>query len=364
MNKQWLYNLAKSSEEAGGYKLQFRILEAVAEKLERNNSWELQECYKKLAEAYAKRDELEKAQNAFRKMGTFQAMRGNLSSTYQKRSLGSTYMTHKMWDDAEAIFTEIINDLDASSYDRDYSQDRIMQIKQQRGDLNTQEQITENLQDMSVSMQRAMAQEFVQRNQVNKAIGVYEKIRKEMPEDFESRAQLAALYSRNNQHDKANETWSELLNADPENTKYQDGMVNSLQDAGKKDEALQLTLKYIEADPDSSVHHIRLAKYYANNDRIDDAIATYEKATELAPGDRQTYLQMAQLYFLNDDMPNVEKAYRNAIQFTSTDYERRNTERQIISLYRLPRDFRRKTATGRRRRNNHLGDAKNMGREP
>ena len=335
VNKQWLYDLAKSAEEAGGYKLQFRILEAVAEKLERNNSWDLQECYKKLAEAYAKRDELEKAQNAYRKMGTFQAMRGSLNSTYQKRSLGSTYMTHKMWDEAEAIFTEVINDLAASSYDRDYSQDRIMQIKQQRGDLNTQEQITENLQDMSVSMQRAMAQEFVQRNQVNKAIGVYEKIKKEMPEDFESRAQLAALYSRNNQHDKANETWAELLDADPENTKYQDGMVNSLQDAGKKDEALQLTLKYIEADPDSSVHHIRLAKYYANNDKIDDAIATYEKATELAPGDRQTYLQMAQLYFLKDDMPNVEKAYRNAIQFTPSDYERRNTERQIISLYRL-----------------------------
>lgn len=332
---QWLYNLAKSSEEAGGYKLQFRILEAVAEKLERDNSWDLQECYKKLAEAYAKRDETEKAQNAFRKMGTLQAMRGNLRSTYQKRSLGSTYMTHKMWDDAEAIFTEIINDLAASSYDRDYSQDRIMQIKQQRGELNTQEQITENLQEMSVSMQRAMAQEFAQRNQVNKAINVYEKIRKEMPEDFESRAKLASLYSQNNQHDKASETWTELLDADPENTKYQDGIVNSLQDAGKTDEALQLTLKYIEADPDSSVHHIRLAKYYANNNKIDDAIATYEKATELAPGDKQTYLQMAQLYFLKDDMPNVEKAYRNAIPFTTSEYDRRNTERQIINLYRM-----------------------------
>ena len=256
-------------------------------------------------------------------------------SIYQKRNLGATYMTHKMWDDAEVIFTEIINDLAASAYERDYSQDRIMRIKQQRGELNTQEQITENLQDMSLSMQRAMAKKFAQRNQVDKAIRVYEQIKKEMPEDFESRAQLAALYSQNNQHDKAYETWTALLNADPENTKYQDGMVNSLQDAGKKEEALQLTLKYIEAEPDSSVHHIRLAKYYANNNRIDDAIATYEKATELAPGDRQTYLQMAQLYFLKDDMTNVEKAYRNAIQFTPSEHDRRNTERQIISLYRL-----------------------------
>ena len=332
---QWLYNLAKASEEAGGYKLQFRILEAVAEKLEKENSWKLEECYKKLGEAYAKRDELEKAQNAFRKMGTLRTMKDSQRSLYEKRSLGSTYMQHKMWDDAEAIFTEIINDLAASSYERDYSQDRVMQIKQQRGEFNTPDQIADNLQEMSVSMQRAMAKEFAQRNQVDKAIDVYEKIEKEMPEDFESRAQLASLYSRNNQHDKATETWNGLIEADPENTKYQDGLVDSLQDAGKKEEALQITMKYIEAEPDSSVHHIRLAKFYANNDRIDDSIKTYEKATELAPGDRQTYLQMAQLYFLKDDMPNVEKAYRNAIQFTSSEYDRRNTERQIISLYRL-----------------------------
>ncbi len=332
---QWLYNLANASEKARGYKLQFRILEAVAEKLERQNSWQLEESYKKLGEAYAKRDELEKAQNAFRKMGTFRTMKGSQRSIYEKRSLGSTYMQHKMWDDAETVFTEIINDLAASSYDRDYSQDRVMQIKQQRGEFNTPEQISENLQDMTVSMQRAMAKEFAQRNQVDKAIDIYEQIKENMPEDFESRAQLASLYTKNNQHEKANDMWNGLMEADPENTKYQDGLVDSLQDAGKKDEALQITLKFIEDEPDSSVHHIRLAKYYANNDRIEDAIATYEKATELAPGDRQTYLQMAQLYFLKDDMPNVEKAYRNAIQFTPSEYDRRNTERQIISLYRL-----------------------------
>lgn len=332
---QWLYNLAQASDKAGSYQLQFQILEAVAEKLERENSWKLEECYKKLGQAYAKRDELEKAQNAFRKMGALQTMKGNQTSLYQKRSLGTTYMQHKMWDDAETIFTEIINDLAATSYDRDYSQDRVMQIKQQRGEFNTSEQITENLQDMGVGMRRAMAKEFAQRNQIDKAINVYEQIEKEMPEDFESRAQLASLYTRNNQHDKATEMWNGLIDADPENTKYQDGLVNSLQDAGKKEEALQITLKYIEAEPDSSVHHIRLAKFYANNDRIDDAIATYEKATKLAPGDRQTYLQMAQLYFLKDDMESVEKAYRNAIQFTPSEYERQNTERRIITLYRL-----------------------------
>ena len=332
---QWLYNLAQASEKAGSYKLQFQILEAVAEKLERENSWKLEECYKTLGEAYAKRDELEKAQNAFRKMGTLQTMQGNQRSVYQKRNLGSTYMQHKMWDDAEAIFTEIINDLAASSYDRDYSQERVMEIKQERGEFSSAEQITEDLQEMSVSMRRAMAEEFAQRNQIDKAINVYEQIEKDMPEDFESRAQLASLYSRKNQHERATEMWNGLIEADPENTKYQDGLVNSLQDAGKMEEALQITLNYIEAEPESSVHHIRLARFYANNDRIDDAITTYEKAAELAPGDKETYLQMAQLYFLKDDMGSVEKAYRSAMQLTPSEYDRRNTERQIINLYRI-----------------------------
>ena len=102
-----------------------------------------------------------------------------------------------------------------------------------------------------------------------------------MPEDLESRAQLATLYTRQNKHDEAIDVWKALLEIDPENTKYQDGLVDTYRDAGETTEAFELTQQYIERDPESSVHYARLAKLYAAEDNVDDAISTYKKAIEL-----------------------------------------------------------------------------------
>ena len=331
---QWLYNLASASEDVGGHELQFRLLEAAAKKLEDENSWDLKACYQKLGEAYAKNGELEKAQNAFRKMGNIQTMQYSGVSSYEKRRLASTYMQYKMWDDAEAIFTDIINDISAGSYDRRYARERFVQIKQSRGDLTTKQQVAEKTQEMTIGMQRAMAQELTQLGQVEKAVDIYERITKTMPEDFASRAQLATLYTRLNQHDKSYETWTTLLEADPENTKYQDGLVNSLQSAGKLAEAFELAQQYIQAEPDIGVHYVRLAKLYSDENRTDEAITTYKKAMEFAPGDRQIFLNMADLHLRNDNMAEAEKAFKNAIPFTTSSYDRENIERKLLNLYR------------------------------
>ena len=331
---QWLYNLADASDKANAHDLQFRLLEAAAEKLEHRNSWELANCYKKLGEAYAKKGEQEKAQNALRKMGTIQTMKGNGQRIYEKRGLATTYMRHEMWDDAEKLLTEIINDLSASTYERGRAQEQFMQIKQNRDGHATTKELAKKTEDLDIGMQRVMAKEFLQRNQLEEAVEIYERIAETMPEDLESRAQLATLYSRLNQHEKAAHKWTALLDADPENTKYQDGLVNSLQDAGKLNEAYALAQKYIQTEPEVGVHYVRLAKLYADDDKVDEAIATYEKAIEFSPGDRQIYLKLGDLYLLNDDVAAAENAFKNAIQFTTSEWERRQTERKLMGLYR------------------------------
>ena len=179
-----------------------------------------------------------------------------------------------------------------------------------------------------------MAQQHARSGQVKKAIDIYEQIEKVMPEDLESRAQLANLYSRRNQHDKAIQVWEALLTADPENTKYQDGLVNTYKDADKTTEALQLAQQYVESDPESSVHHIRLAKLYAADDQVDVSIDTYKKAIELGTGDGQAYRELAQLHLRQDDLDAAEKAFEKAIEHTGQDWERQNIERQLMDLYR------------------------------
>ena len=137
-------------------------------------------------------------------------------------------MQHEMWDDAEALFTEIINDLSAQRWNREQAQRQLMEIKRRRDGLAGTTRLTEKTQEMNVGTQRALAQQYMQRNQLKKAVEIYEQIAIAMPEDLESRANLATIYSRQNKHDKSIDAWKALLEADPENTKYQDGLVGRL----------------------------------------------------------------------------------------------------------------------------------------
>ena len=332
VSTQTLYNLANACD---GHELQTHILEAVARKLEQENSWAVVRCYNKLGEAYAANGELEKAQNAFRKMGNVQTMQDDGTDIYERRRLASTYMKYQMWNDAETVWAGLINDLAADWWDRDYAQRMYIDTIEKRGDLASRKQIVEQTQTLSIGLQKAIADELTQLGQVAKAISIYERIATSTPEDFESRAELAQLYTRLNIHEKASETWTSLLKADPENTKYQDGLVNSLVSAGKLKDALELSKKYIQAEPEINVHYVRLAKLYADDDRIDEALANYEKSLELAAGDRQVHIDMANLYLRTDNLEAAENAYKKAIQFTTSQWERENTETDLINLYRF-----------------------------
>ena len=333
VNTRWLTNLADAYRGANDRERERHLLESAIEKIESQSTWGLSEIYQKLGAVYAQQDEKEKAQKVFRKMGTLLLLQRG-GSFYEKERIASTYIQHEMWDDAEVLLTDIINDFSAQGWSRDQAQRQLMEIKRRRDGMVSTTVPPEETEQFNVGMQRTLAQQHARRGEVKKAIDIYERIAKVMPEDFESRAQLAKLYSRRNQHDKAIGIWEVLLEADPENTKYQDGLVDAYQDADKTTEAVELAQQYIETDPESSVNHSRLAKLYAANDQVDEAIDTYKKAIELGTGDGQAFLRLAQLHLRKDDLDAAEKAFEDAIQHTSQDWERQNIERQLMGLHR------------------------------
>ncbi|RKU15907.1 hypothetical protein C6503_13355 [Candidatus Poribacteria bacterium] len=333
-------NLTENSDSAHSTKArvlgqrdrELRLLESAIAKTDLQDTFHLTETYQKLGTAYAKKGQKEKAQDTFRKMGTFRLLQGR--GVYEKEQIANTYMQHEMWDDAEALFTEIVNDFSTQQWTREQAQRQLMQIKQRRDGLTKTTRAPEKTEKFDVGMQRTLAQQYVQQNEVKKAVEIYEKLAEIMPEDLESRAQLANLYSRQNKHDKAVDTWKALLDVDPENTKYQDGLVDAYQTADKTPEALELAQQYIEADTENGVHYARLAKLYAAEDRVDDAIEAYKKAVERNPGDGRVHRQLAQLYLRKDDLDAAEKAFKDAIQYTGQEWERRSIERQLMSVYK------------------------------
>ena len=333
MNGQWFNSLADAYRGANDRDRELQLLESAVAKMSLQNTWTISESYQKLGTIYAQKGEKEKAQDAFRKMGSTRLMQ-RAGSFYEKEQVANTYMSQEMWDDAEVLFTEILNDFSVQRWTRDQAQRQLMEIKRRRDGLAQTTQMAKKAEKFNVGTQRALAQQHARQGEVKKAIDIYEQIVQVMPEDFESRAQLATLYTRQNKHDMAIDAWKALLEADPENTKYQDGIVNTYQDADKITEALELALQYIDTDPESSVHHVRLAKLYAAEDQVDNAIDSYKKAAELGTGDGKAHLDLAQLYLRKDDLDAAEKAYEAAIQHTGQDWERRNIERQLMMLYR------------------------------
>ena len=332
VDPHWLNNLADAYRGANDRDRELRLLEAALAKTDLQDTWHLTETYQKLGTAYAKKGEKEKAQDTFRKMGTFRLLQGR--GVYEKEQIASTYMQHEMWDDAEALYTEIINDFSTQQWTRDQAQRQLMQIKQRRDGLTKATTSPEKTEKFNVGVQRTLAQQYVRNNEIKKAVKIYEQLAEVMPDDLESRAQLAHLYSRQNKHEKAIDTWEALLEVDPENTKYQDGLVDTYQEADKTVEALELAQQYIEADTENGVHYARLAKLYAAEDRVNDAIDAYKKSAELNPGDGQVYRQLGQLYLRKDDLDAAEKAFKDAIQYTGQEWERRSIERQLTSIYR------------------------------
>ncbi len=332
INTEWLNGLADAYRSVGDRGRELRLLEAGAKNLGSQNWWRLSETYQKLGTAYAQRDEKEKAKDTFRKMGMMRLMMygGGGGAFWQKQGIADLYMQHEMWDDAEAMYTEVLNDLSAQQYHREQVQERLMEIQQRRGGLST---TTPKIEQMNIGIQRAMAQQYMQRNELEKAAELFKGLIETMPEDFGSRAQLAQIYSRQNKHDAALVQWEILLTADPENTQYQDGLVNAYQAAGKIAESLKLAQKYIEADA-SGVTYARLARIYAARDRVDDAIKAYQKAIKLSPGDGRLYRELAQIHMKNDDLDSAEKTFQEALEYTGQEWERRNIERQMIELYR------------------------------
>ena len=178
------------------------------------------------------------------------------------------------------------------------------------------------------------AELYVRRNQLEEAIEIYERIVIAAPDDYDSRLELAILYSRTNQHESAAQTYSKLLEFDSENITYQDGLVSNLQAAGKYNEALEVAQAYIQTDPTVGGHYARLARLYEVEGNEAEALANYNKAVELEHGDKQIFFNLARLNFLNGNIDAVEIALKSAILSATTASDRQKVERQLISFYR------------------------------
>ena len=330
----WLTTIANTYKEQADVDREIRILKASLIDADPVHDYQISSVYNQLGTAYAKKGEKDIAKDSIKKMGTIRLMRQSMPSYYEKDSVARIYMQHELWDEAEVLFTEIINDLSAQSYYKERAHEQLSTLKVRRSGISGTETPNKNDQTTSVYAQRSMAQQHMRRNRIPEAIKAYEQLAKIMPEDLESRSQLATLYSRQNQHDKSINTWKKLLEVDPENTKFKDGLINAYSSAGKFNEAIELAKEYIEEDAEAGTNYSRLARLYSSSNQVEKAITNYKKAIELSPGDGQAHERLGNLYMRTDKLDDAEKAYNEAKKYLQHSHQHTQIERHIMEIYR------------------------------
>ena len=330
---RWLRTIANTYQKKSQPDRQLRLLEAAIENVDPNNTSYLSSIYETLGTIYTGKGENEKAKKVVRKSGQLRLMRSGGPRHWEKESVAQTYMEHGMYDEAEVLLIEVINDLSAQSYYRERAQEQLATIRLQRDGPDANADVNNGMEDMNIALLRTKAEEHWKRQNNYEAIKVYEQIIKRVPDDLASRAALASLYTTQNQLDESIEMWEALLKIDPENTKYQDGIVAAYKSADRTDEAIQLAQGYIQENPDIGLYHSRLADLYASNGQNDAAITTYKKAIELTPSDAKSHEELAKVYVKIGDDEAAEQSYNDALKYAAPGSNQAKLRQNLMKIY-------------------------------
>ena len=333
-NFWWYEYLAEQYRNAGDHEREARVLDRAVQKLRLHPSnlrspHYLLNAYEKLAAICVKFGDTTRAKEYIMKKKTMSMVVNGHGS---RLHIAYLYMQHEMWSEAKATYTQVLKNLFIHKYSRQQAERDLIQIDSQVSESKTDDTPTQKLGEIGFGMRRALAMHYKDRGKTNEAIELFKQIAERMPEDLDSRAQLAEIYTRQKKYDKAFTEWQRLLEADPENTKFQGGLVAAQEAAGNIDHAIQLLKKYIDSEA-ITVHYPSLAGLYVKTGRVHEAISAYQKAIEINPGDGSLHQKLAQLYLRIEDFEAAENAFHQVLRYDEDWSSLNGAENQLIQLY-------------------------------
>ena len=142
----WLNRLAQEYRIAGDRDWELRLLEEAVEGVDPKPSSRLSETYRKLAMVYAHKGEKEKTQNTLRKMGALRLFDRSVSY-WEKEDVAKMYAQHDMLEDAEALWTDLLNDFSIQRWTRRSAEQQLKKIKRRRAFLALKNRVTSKVKD-------------------------------------------------------------------------------------------------------------------------------------------------------------------------------------------------------------------------
>ena len=136
----WMNRLAEAYRVAGDREWELRLLGSAVESVDPKTSSRLSETYRKLAMAYAHKGEKEKAQNTLLKMGALRLSQRSVRYL-EKEEVAKIYAQHDMLADAEALWTDLLNDFSVRPWTRRQAEQQLKKIKRRRAFLELKNRV-------------------------------------------------------------------------------------------------------------------------------------------------------------------------------------------------------------------------------
>ena len=154
----------------------------------------------------------------------------------------------------------------------------------------------------------------VEKNNLEKASNIYEKILKKYPNNFDANFNLGTILAKKNDLEKSVNLLEKAAIINPNLEKIFNNLGLIYLNLGNSEKALENTKKAIKLNTNSSIAYNHLGLIYSNLGNISEAIESYSKSLKFNPSNISVNYNLGNLFKRINDVENSEKYFNNTLK--------------------------------------------------
>lgn len=178
----------------------------------------------------------------------------------------------------------------------------------------------------------SIGDEYLRANQVDKAIALYEKALKALPDSEDFLNRLGGLYNQKGDYSKAAQTYKRLTEIQPENVWYLNMLSDAYLNAKENEKAASLWEDLTKKSKNAEVF-MQAANFYSRENNLEKAISAIKKAIELVP-ENMGYLQNLESFYLRvEKFSEAEEICNKILEGSKEQWANDWANSELINIY-------------------------------
>lgn len=164
--------------------------------------------------------------------------------------------------------------------------------------------------DESVDIYRHMSNNYLNKQNNQKAIPLLKKVIELNPDDAESKYQLGSIYFAQENYDEANTFFNEAIQLNPDNADYRFAIGLGYEQKELFDEAVTSLQKAADLNPENPEVYYRLGIIFDFQEKSKEAVEFFQKAIDLNPKNADFHQSLGFTYESMDQHKEAVNCYK------------------------------------------------------